>query len=185
MTSKIQIGVMGDGAHIEGGIHFYGDQFYQLSPPAPVDAETLRQAEEKLAKMPLDFVPEPAAVPNASGLAFGHNRLFVGRQEDLKALACMLMGGGTAAIGQIAAATGLGGIGKTQLASEFVHRYGQYFSGGVHWLNFADPAAVSAEVATCSRPGDGDFELETRVRMVLSAWQSKLPRLIVFDNCED
>jgi len=97
----------------------------------------------------------------------------------------MLKGGGTAAIGQIAAATGLGGIGKTQLASEFVHRYGQYFTGGFHWLNFADPSSVSAEVAACSRPGDGDFELETRVRMVLSAWQSKLPRLIVFDNCED
>ena len=50
----------------------------------------------------------------------------------------------TVAVGQIAAATGLGGIGKTQLAVAFVHHYGQYFLAGVHWLNFADPDAVPA-----------------------------------------
>lgn len=29
------------------------------------------------------------------------------------------------------------------------------------------------------------FELKTQIRMVLSTWQSELPRLIVFDNCEE
>jgi hypothetical protein len=44
---------------------------------------------------------------------------------------------------------------------------------------------VPAEVAACGRPGEEGFKLETQIRRVLSAWQSELPRLLVFDNCED
>ncbi len=44
----------------------------------------------------------------------------------------------------------MGGIGKTQLACEFVHRYGQFLAGGVFWVSFADPAAVPAEIVACS-----------------------------------
>jgi hypothetical protein len=40
-------------------------------------------------------------------------------------------------------------MGKTQLASEFVHRYGSYFAGGVFWLSFADAEAVPAEIDAC------------------------------------
>jgi len=55
-------------------------------------------------------------------MPFAPNPLFVGRARDLKQLAAALKGNAgvppaSATIGQIAAATGLGGIGKTQLAS--------------------------------------------------------------------
>jgi tetratricopeptide (TPR) repeat protein len=142
--------------------------------------------------MPLDEIPPIASLPPSSRMPFSPNPLFVGREVDLKKLAKAVKGGETAAIGQIAAATGLGGIGKTQLASEFVHRYGQYFAGGVFWLSFADPAAIPAEVASCGGRGylnlAPDFEgldLPTQMQLVLSAWQSPLPRLLVFDNCEE
>src|SRR5207248_671908 len=82
-------------------------------------------------------IPEPAALPPRSRMPFGRNPQFVGRAEDLRGLAAALKAGDTAAIGQVAAATGLGGIGKTQLAVEFVHRYGRFFAGGVFWLNCA------------------------------------------------
>ena len=120
------------------------------------------------------------------------NALFVGREADLKALASALKAGETAAVGQMATVTGLGGIGKTQLASEFVHRYGQYFAGGVLWVSFADPEAVPAEIATSGGPAgmnlSDEFErqpLEEQVRQVAAEWQGPLPRLLVFDNCED
>jgi tetratricopeptide (TPR) repeat protein len=127
-------------------------------------------------------------------MPLSRNPLFVGRQEDLIQLARTLKGGETLAIGQLetTAATGLGGLGKTQLACEFVHRYGQYFAGGVFWLSLADPKAVPAEVAACGGAGAlelrsdfGNLPLEEQVRLVLAAWQSPLPRLLVFDNCED
>jgi hypothetical protein len=69
---------------------------------------------------------------------FPPNRLFVGRADDLKALAQALKAGGSA-VGQVAAATGMGGIGKTQLATEFAHRYGPFFAGGVFWVSCKQP----------------------------------------------
>jgi tetratricopeptide (TPR) repeat protein len=142
--------------------------------------------------LPLDTIPDPAPLPPGSRMPLSHNPLFVGREADLRTLAEVLKVGDTAAIGQIAAATGMGGIGKTQLAAEFVHRYGQYFPGGVFWLSFADPAAVPAEVAACGdldaldlRPEFQDLPLDDQVRLVLAAWGGPEARLLVFDNCED
>lgn len=104
-----------------------------------------------VSSIPAEKIPEPGPLPQGSRMPFAVNPLFVGRQDDLRTLARQLKAGETSAIGQveIAGVTGLGGIGKTQLASEFVHRYGRYFEGGVFWMSFADPAAVPAEVAAC------------------------------------
>lgn len=143
---------------------------------------------------PLDTVPPPAPLPSGSRMPLSRNPLFVGRDTDLQQLGQMLRAGPTAAIGhmEIAAATGLGGIGKTQLAAEFVHRYGQFFPGGVFWLSFADPTAIPAEVAACGdmdgmqlTPTFGTLPLDEQVRQVRTAWESPLPRLLVFDNCEE
>ena len=138
--------------------------------------------------LPLDTLPAPASLPPGSHMPLPRHTLFVGRETALLQLATLLQGGDTAAIGQIAAATGLGGIGKTQLASEFVHRYGQFFAGGVCWLSFADAAAVPAQVAACGFNLAPDFAsqpLEAQVQQVQRAWQDPVPRLLVFDNCED
>jgi tetratricopeptide (TPR) repeat protein len=116
----------------------------------------------------------------------------VGRESELRALAASLKEGGTTAITPVAA-TGWGGVGKTQLAVEFVHRYGQYFAGGVFWLSFADAATVPIEVAACTNLEQHpdlmrlppEQLLAEQVRVVRAAWQRPLPRLLVFDNCED
>jgi len=142
--------------------------------------------------LPLDVIPDPGPLPAGSRMPFAPNPLFVGRREDLRTLARQLQAGETSAVGQveIAAATGLGGIGKTQLAAEFVHRYGRSFDGGVFWMSFADPAAVPAEVAACGRsldlhPSHDTLPLDQQVRLVEEAWARSIPRLLVFDNCEE
>jgi tetratricopeptide (TPR) repeat protein len=159
---------------------------YALATPRPVDPETLAAAERQLAALPLETIPDPASLPPGSRVPLRRNPLFVGREVDLRALATALKGGETAAI------VGLGGMGKTQLASEFVHRYGQFFAGGVFWLGFADPATVPTQVAACGGPGalalHPEFHtlpMADQVQLVQAAWQSPLPRLLVFDNCED
>ena len=142
--------------------------------------------------LPETRLAEIGPLPQGSRMPFAPNPLFVGRREDLRTLARQLQAGETSAVGQveIAAATGLGGIGKTQLAAEFVHRYGRSFDGGVFWMSFADPAAVPAEVAACGRsldlhPSYDALPLDQQVRLVEEVWARSILRLLVFDNCEE
>jgi tetratricopeptide (TPR) repeat protein len=142
--------------------------------------------------LPETKLPEIGPLPQGSRMPFAHNPLFVGREEELRALARQLRAGETSAVGEVklAAASGLGGIGKTQLATEFVHRYGRYFEGGVFWMSFADPAAVPSEIAACGRsldlhPSYDALPLDQQVRLVEDGWARPVPRLLVFDNCEE
>src|SRR5271170_2838639 len=80
----------------------------------------------------------PFAVP------FLRNPSFVGREDDLARLHALLQKG--AAVGvRPAALTGMGGIGKTQLAVEYAYRYAAAYPGGVYWVNAAQP--LQAEFA--------------------------------------
>lgn len=172
----------------------------ELFPPSTLETSTQeipplpKEPFDKLNELPIDRLPEPAPLPPGSLMPFSKNPLFVGRETDLQTIATALKKGDATAISQVetTAATGLGGIGKTQLASEFVHRYGQYFSGGVFWLSFADAQAIPAQIAACGDAGAlelrddfGSLPLKDQIKMVRAAWQSPLPRLLVFDNCED
>jgi hypothetical protein len=169
------------------------EQVLAQLPRVARPAVELDEAQALLAQMPLDHMPPVSpTLPPGSRLPLLPNPHFTGREEELKELARLLGGGETVAIGQSTAVTGAGGIGKSQLAVEFAHRYGPYFAGGVFWLNMSEPANVPAEVAACGGPagmdllpGFGDLPLDEQVQRVLQAWRSDgLPRLLIFDNCE-
>jgi tetratricopeptide (TPR) repeat protein len=164
---------------------------YPWEPPQPADPQTIAAAQGLLAQLPTDALPPHATLPPGSKMPLERNPLFVGREPDLLALARALKTGGAAAIVPTAAITGLGGIGKTNLATEFVHRYGPFFAGGVYWLSFAEPGAIPREIAACGgeggmqlRPDFADLSLDEQVAAVQRAWADPLPRLLVFDNCD-
>ncbi len=159
------------------------------APPFPGEAPPFPLG---VTDLPDTKLPEIGPLPQGSRMPFAHNPLFVGREGELRDLARHLRAGETSAVGELklAAASGLGGIGKTQLATEFVHRYGRYFAGGVFWLSFADPAAVPSEVAACGRsldlhPSYDTLPLDQQVRLVGDHWARLVPCLLVFDNCEE
>jgi tetratricopeptide (TPR) repeat protein len=136
--------------------------------------------------MPTDAVPPRGALPAGSHMPLAPNPLFVGRGDELIQMAAALRGGdATVALGQVVASTGLGGLGKTQLAVEFVHRYGRFFAGGVYWLGFASADEIPLQVAACAAPEFESRSLAERVRRARDAWLSPEPRLLVFDNCEE
>ncbi|ABX07776.1 hypothetical protein Haur_5148 (plasmid) [Herpetosiphon aurantiacus DSM 785] len=168
------------------GINFGTMQSIIQMLPEPIDP--LPAALAALAAIPLDHVPQPRSdLPHASRLPFEASPHFVGREDELKQLAAAI---GTAqpAVVMPAVATGLGGIGKTSLVTEFAYRYGVYFHGGVFWLNCADPDQVASQIAGCALALGIDLTgmaLDEQVQRVLNAWKSPMPRLLIFDNCED
>ncbi|MGC9398583.1 MAG: NB-ARC domain-containing protein, partial [Anaerolineae bacterium] len=134
-------------------------------------------------------VPAPGELPPGSRLLFPPNARFTGRQGPLKHLArALLHGDGATLITQ--AVQGMGGVGKTQLAVEFAHRYGRFFHG-VHWINAAQPEAIASEVAACgqrmaaAREAAFPQKLPDQLAWTLAAWRSDGPRLIILDNLED
>lgn len=170
------------------------NHYYEHVPPLAVDHDKVVAAREKLSKLPLDEVPRVGEEPPKGSRtpSFGPNAAFVGREEDLKALATTLKSDLDGERQPIAGIAGLSGIGKTQVAGEFVHRYGQFFEGGIYWLNFSDSDNLRAEIADCGSSGSlelgSDFSrlpLEDKIKRVTAMWKSALPRLLVFDNCED
>ena len=65
------------------------------------------------------------------------------------------------------------------------------FAGGVYWVSFAEPGAIPAEITNaCSGlpdlpTGFQELDPQTQLGMILGAWRNGLPRLLIFDNCED
>jgi len=135
-----------------------------------------------------DEIPQRGDLPPGSHVPFSPNRVFTGREEDLLKLARSLFRSdskGVTITQTAAVATGLGGVGKTQLAIEFCYRYGRFFHG-VHWIQ-ADHE-ITAEIAACGSEMDlspWPDELEKQTNLTLQAWKESGPRLVIFDNVED
>jgi len=131
--------------------------------------------------------PPVGDLPLGSYLPFSPNPLFTGRVEDLRKLADALVNHASAGTVITQAITGMGGLGKTQLAVEFAYRYGNQFQG-VHWLNLADPTTLDSEIASCGQKMGLDNWPEdqpSQVALTEFTWKSQGPRLLILDNFED
>ncbi len=135
---------------------------------------------------------DPGPLPANSIMPYHRNVDFVGRETELLQIASALGDVSDDGRPPVVAITGIGGLGKTQTAVEFCYRYGRYFPGSMFWLNFADAEHVAGEVAAVgSERGLGLFReteqltLADQVGRVQRAWQEPVPRLLLFDNCED
>lgn len=122
-------------------------------------------------------LPEPGRVPRPGAY-------FTGREEELSRLRAALKEGVRAAL-LPQALYGLGGVGKTQLALEYVRRYaGDYEL--VRWVQAEQPAVVRGSLAALApRLGIQNADARTAVDQVIAALESGRPVkrwLLVFDN---
>lgn len=119
------------------------------------------------------------------------NPHFRGRDDELAKLAEALLGETSGPVALLPAVSGTGGIGKTQLASEFAHAYASHFPGGIFWLNMADGATIKSQVAAAGGPegldlpGWSGLPFAEKIAAVKRAWSEPVRRLLIFDNLEE
>lgn len=133
------------------------------------------------------IIPPPGPLPPGSRVPFVHNKNFVGREEQLRAVAGALLQPSQSAVLIPQLISGMGGIGKTQFAIEFAYRYGRFFKG-VHWLNARNPESIEAEIAACGLAQGVTLWPETlskQVTVTLRTWAMDGPRLVILDDLED
>lgn len=166
----------------------------QIQELAEETLPTFGERQADLLLPPPGEVVEPGALPPHSYLPYHRNAIFTGRLAELQQLAEVLLPTETTRgrLTKGVVITGMGGLGKSQLAVEFAYRYGRFYPGGVYWLNLAEPENVYILVAALGGEGwmnlftDKDnLSLTKQSELVKRAWQEPIPRLLIFDNCED
>jgi hypothetical protein len=131
-----------------------------------------------------------AGVTNAAFVVpFLQNPGFVGRDDDLEKLHALLQKGEAVGV-RPAALTGMGGIGKTQLAVEYAYRYRDAYPGGVYWVNAAQSwEAELAKLAEETGLREDDAPEAERLSRLARAFarllKARSDALLVFDNVDD
>jgi tetratricopeptide (TPR) repeat protein len=150
-----------------------GQVHVHLSPPPPATV--------------LDQLPRFRGGPLVANLP-PRNPNFTGRAELLDQLHQRLHPGQPAAVVQVQAQTlhGLGGVGKTQLALEYAHRYASDYDL-IWWISAEQPAAIAGQlVAFARRLGLPEHTEQAETAQAL--WDELRQRdrwLLVYDNAED
>lgn len=110
---------------------------------------------------------------------------FVGKVNDLWALHDILRDKGAAVVEGVGVVSGMGGLGKTQLAIEYVNRFTMCYPGGIFWVDAE--RGLSAVIAQLL-PGLPHAEIDNTLgegEQLICLWNT-LSRsqhvLIVFDN---
>ena len=109
---------------------------------------------------------------------------FVGRVDSLWRLYDQLSQGKTSVVQGVGVVAGTGGLGKTQLAVEYVHRFNGHYPGGVFWVEadqgvprLIDVVSRSAEIEV-----DGRWPEADQLEAIWGGLGRRAASLVVLDN---
>jgi len=129
------------------------------------------------------------APPRIHNLPFSQNPFFTGREMHLEQLGKHLQETGTVEITQSVSISGLGGIGKTQLALEYAYSHYPKVYLTVLWVNASDGAMIQASydsIASLLELQESDErELDKRVQAVKRWLETHTNWLLIMDNADD
>ncbi len=121
-------------------------------------------------------------------IPFSHNPNFTGRVDLLEKLQEALSSGEHAAITDYQAITGLGGVGKTQLALEYAYNHLDDYQV-IWWVRSEDTATLAADYANLAAklalPEKTSQDQSTIISAVRSWLEQNDGWLLVFDNAQD
>ena len=149
-------------------------------------AAGIRRAVEDLSS--LQASAPRAALPPVWNVPYPRNALFIGREALLAQLRLHLQAGQATALSQPQAISGLGGIGKTQIAIEYAYRYHQDYQVVLWARAESQDALTSSYVAIASLlnlPEKEAQEQAITVQAVKTWLQVHSGWLFMLDNADD
>jgi tetratricopeptide (TPR) repeat protein len=149
-------------------------------------AKGIRKAIEALSQPP---APVPRATsPSTWNTPYPRNPMFTGREQILQQLTDALKSGQTTALSQPHAISGLGGIGKTQIALEYAYQHQNEYQAVLWSLSDTRESLISgyiaiAEALSLSQKGEQDQAL---IIQAVKIWlQTHDSWLLILDNADD
>jgi hypothetical protein len=129
-----------------------------------------------------------AALPDIWNIPYPRNPFFLGRDNDLTQLRAHLQAGQATALSQPQAISGLGGIGKTQLALEYAYRYHRDYKA-VFWARAESAEALISSYmafADLLRLPDRRAKEQNMIVQAVKTWlQTHREWLLILDNADD
>jgi tetratricopeptide (TPR) repeat protein len=130
----------------------------------------------------------PAVLPDIWNLPYPRNPYFTGREDTLKRLHDALTSNKTAALTQLQAISGLGGIGKTQTAVEYAYRYQSDYKA-VLWAKADTREILVPDFVTLAgllNLPEKDAQDQSLAVAAVKRWlQTNRGWLLILDNADD
>jgi hypothetical protein len=123
---------------------------------------------------------------NINNIPYPLNPNFTGRESLLNSLRNALISGGTTALTQTQTVTGLGGVGKTQLALEYAYRHINDYEV-IWWVRSEEPAILANDyIELADRLGleKGSGKTEELIDAVRQWFENNAGWLLIFDNAQ-
>lgn len=158
------------------------DELQKEVTPAEIRniTDLLQQKGAKLDELWKLLLPPVWNVPHI------RNPNFTGREDILSDLRLALTSGEPSAWKQ--AALGMGGVGKTQLAVEYIYRHKPDYRV-IWWIHSEEPAAMAADyadlAASLDLPEKESIDQSETVRVVKRWLEHNSGWLLIFDNAHD
>ena len=107
---------------------------------------------------------------------------FIGREKDLADLDNIIKNADQVAISAVA---GMGGVGKSELAKQYISQHQENYPGGICWLNATEDNFISQLIAFSAIEVDEKLTLVNQVQNCYNNWQWQGNVLLVFDDVQN
>ena len=124
--------------------------------------------------------PEKKQAPNNSPGNLADN--FIGREKDLADLDKIIKNANQVAISAVA---GMGGIGKSELAKQYISKHQGTYPGGICWLNATEDNFISQLINLSGVEVNEKLNLVNQVQDCYTNWRWQGNVLLVFDDVQN